>query len=102
MMSTVTQWWSALLVHWNELSVVVAFLVFVSYIVLDVLFARYTLAVNRLEAVRAATTGSTMYFLLAFGAFNYVNNPLYVVPVFYTIDKKPLNISLRKFRARQN
>lgn len=71
-----------LAVHWAEFSWSIALLVFISYVILDVLYARYTLSVNRLEPVRAATTGSVMYFLLAIGVLNYTHNPLYILALF--------------------
>ncbi len=52
-----------------------------AYIVLDILYAYYTIAVGRLLPARAATTGSIMYFLLAVGVVNYSHNPLYLASV---------------------
>ncbi len=75
----VAEWQSMLSVYWAEFSWSIALLVFVSYVILDVLYARYTLAVNRLQPGRAATMGSTMYVLLAVGVFNYTHNPLYII-----------------------
>ncbi len=78
----VTEWGTLLSGYWDDFSWTIALLVFVSYIVLDILYARYTLAVNRLQPARAATTGSFMYFLLAVGVFNYASNPLYILSLF--------------------
>lgn len=75
----VNEWGSLLHGYWAEFSWVVALMVFLAYIVLDILYALYTLAVNRLQPARAATTGSLMYFLLALGVFSYTHNPLYVI-----------------------
>ena len=69
-------------IYWSDFSIEIALLIFFSYIVLDILYARYTLAVNRLQPLRAATTGSIMYFLLAVGVFNYAKNPLYIPMLF--------------------
>ena len=49
-----------------------------AYIVLDILYAYYTIAVGRLLPARAATTGSIMYFLLAVWVVNYSHSPLYL------------------------
>lgn len=65
----------------SDFSMITAIFVFVAYVVVDMLYAYYTLAVNRLEPGRAATTGSLMYFLLAVGVLNYTNNPLYLFPL---------------------
>lgn len=70
-----------LVVFASEFSMLTAFFVFVAYVVVDMLYAYYTLAVNRLEPGRAATTGSLMYFLLAVGVLNYTHNPLYLFPL---------------------
>jgi hypothetical protein len=55
--------------------------VFIAYFVVDALYAYYTLSVTRHQAGRAATAGSAMYFLMAFGVINYTQNYLYVVPL---------------------
>lgn len=72
---------NALREHWNDFSWLIAVGIFVAYIILDILFVHYTLAVSRLEAVRASTTGAAMYFLLAIGIVNYAHNPLYILSV---------------------
>lgn len=65
----------------SDFSLLTALFVFAAYVVVDMLYAYYTLAVNRLEPGRAATMGSLMYFLLAVGVLNYTNNPLYLFPL---------------------
>ena len=64
-----------------DFSMLTAFFVFAAYVVVDTLYAYYTLAVSRLEPARAATTGALMYFLLAVGVLNYTHNPLYLFPL---------------------
>ncbi len=53
----------------------------VAYILVDGLYAYYTLSVTRLRPLAAATTGFLMHFILAFGVLNYVNNFLYIIPL---------------------
>lgn len=64
--------------YYAEFSWLTALMVLAAYIVLDILYAYYTIAVGRLLPARAATTGSIMYFLLAVGVVNYSHNPLYL------------------------
>lgn len=59
----------------------IAVLVFVSYIIIDGLYAKYTLEVVSLKPYQSATIGSLMHFLLAFGVINYTENWLYIFPV---------------------
>ena len=67
--------------HWQTFDMAIAAVVFVAYMVIDALYAYYTLAVTRKQPVVAASVGSLMHFLIAFGVLNYVQNYLYVVPL---------------------
>jgi len=53
----------------------------VAYVVVDSLYAYYTLFVVQSRAVKAATTGAFMHFLLALGVLGYVQNYLYIIPI---------------------
>jgi len=55
--------------------------IFAVYLVIDALYAYYTLSVTKHHAFAAATSGFAMHFLLAFGVINYVGNYLYVIPL---------------------
>lgn len=55
--------------------------VFVAYVLVDGLYAYYTLAVVRRDAMASATTGAAMHFLLALGVISYVKNYLYIIPL---------------------
>jgi len=48
---------------------------------IDAMYAYYTLAVTRKRPVASASVGALMHFLIAFGVLNYVENYLYVVPL---------------------
>ena len=65
----------------HEFNYLIAIGVFVAYALVDGLFAYYTIAVVKRNAVRAATTGAVMYFLLALGVLSYVNNYWYIIPL---------------------
>lgn len=58
-----------------------AALIFLAYLVIDALYAKYTYAVVERRPVQAANIGFVMHFLLAFGIINYVGNFLYVIPL---------------------
>jgi len=59
----------------------IAFGVLIAYVVVDALFAYYTLAITKRRAVAAATSGALMHFLLALGVLSYVQNYLYILPI---------------------
>lgn len=70
-----------ILAHWQSFDFKVAAIVFVAYLLVDAMFAYYTLAVTKNKPVVAATVGSAMYFFIAIGVLNYVQNYLYVLPL---------------------
>lgn len=70
-----------ILSHWQSFDFRVAGIVFVAYLLVDAMYAYYTLAVTKNRPVAAASVGATMHFLIAFGVLNYVQNYLYVVPL---------------------
>ena len=59
----------------------IAFLIFLAYIVVDGMYAFYTLEVTKRKPYSAATIGALMHFLLAIGVLNYVKNFLYLIPL---------------------
>lgn len=70
-----------LLSHWATFKIINALLVFIVYVVVDGMYAYYTLAVTEKRAFKSATTGALMHFLIAFGVLSYVENYLYVLPL---------------------
>lgn len=71
-----------ILTYLNNFNLLTAALIFFSYMFVDALYAYYTLSVVALKPFRSATIGALMYFLLAIGIINYINNPLYLAPLF--------------------
>jgi hypothetical protein len=67
--------------RFEKLDPVTAAIVFAVYIILDGMYAYYTVAVSDKKAFRAATTGAAMHFLLAIGVLSYVQNYLYIIPL---------------------
>jgi len=70
-----------ILSHWQSFDFKVAGIVFVAYLLVDAMYAYYTLAVTKNRPVAAASVGATMHFLIAFGVLNYVQNYLYIIPL---------------------
>lgn len=66
---------------WREFSFVTAAVIFFLYILIDGLYAYYTMAVTEKRPMRAAMTASTLHLLLAIGVLSYVDNYLYVMPL---------------------
>ncbi len=59
----------------------IAVSVMCSYILVDGLYARYTLDVVARKPAIAATVGAGMHFLLAYWVINYTQNRLYIFPL---------------------
>lgn len=70
-----------ILQHWQTFDTKIAIAVFLAYLLIDAMYAYYTLAITKRRPVAAATAGSLMYVLIAFGILNFVQNYLYVVPM---------------------
>ncbi len=66
---------------WSTFDIGLAFSIFVAYLVVDAMYAQYTLHVTQYREYSAATVGALMHFIIAFGVRNYVQNFLYVIPV---------------------
>jgi uncharacterized membrane protein YfcA len=65
----------------TDFSYATAAAVFFTYVVIDVLYARYVIEVGRANAVRAATISSVLYSLLAYGILQYSHNIWYLIPL---------------------
>lgn len=65
----------------SNFDIKIAFILLVAYILVDGLYAYYTLSVTKLRPLASATTSFLMHFILAFGVLNYVNNFLYIIPL---------------------
>lgn len=59
----------------------IAFALFIAYIVVDGIYAYYTLQVADRNAIAAASSGALMHFLLAAGVLGYTENVLYLLPL---------------------
>jgi hypothetical protein len=70
-----------LITHWQSFDWSIAALVLAVYILIDGMYAYYTLAVADKNALRSANTGALMHFLIAFGVISYVQNYLYILPL---------------------
>lgn len=65
----------------SEFSWVTAVLVFLTYVVIDMLYAYYIMCVEERHPARAAATTSLIYSLLAYGVVSYSQNILYLIPL---------------------
>ena len=65
----------------DDFSLWIALLIFGLFVVMDILYAYYTLSVTRVHPLRASTAAAVMYFVNAVGVMNYVDNPLYLFPI---------------------
>lgn len=70
-----------LLIHWQQFDIITALIVFFAYLLIDGMYAYYTIAVTKRKPFNAASVGAIMHFMIAFGVLNYVQNYLYVFPL---------------------
>lgn len=70
-----------LLEHINTFDIQIAATVFFAYLLIDAMYAYYTIAVTKKKPLASASVGALMHFLIAFGVLNYVENYLYIVPL---------------------
>ena len=68
-------------VAWANFSFEIALLVLLAYIIVDGMYAYYTLQVAQKNPFSAATSGALIHFLLALGVLSYVQNYLYLIPI---------------------
>jgi hypothetical protein len=54
---------------------------FAVYLLFDVIYAKYVLALSKLQALRAANFSVIMYILTVYGTIQYVQNPINAIPV---------------------
>jgi hypothetical protein len=69
------------LINWLNFDFKIAAVVFIAYLLIDAMYAYYTIAVVEKRPVMSASVGAVMHFLIAFGILNYVQNYLYVIPL---------------------
>jgi hypothetical protein len=62
-------------------SFITASLLFLTYVVVDMLYAYYVLCVGRKKCVAAANCSAIIYSLLAYGVTSYSQNILYLIPL---------------------
>ncbi len=70
-----------LLTHWQQFDFVIALTVLVAYLMIDGMYAYYTIAVTKKKSITSASVGAIMHFMIAFGVLNYVQNYLYIFPL---------------------
>lgn len=62
--------------HWG-----VALVVFLTYVLIDILYAFYVIYVGKRDALKAALSSSALYSLAAYGVITYSRNIVYVIPL---------------------
>lgn len=65
----------------DNFSYTTAFMIFSTYVVIDMLYAWYIISVNNRKAFTAAILTSIIYSLLAFGVVSYSKNIFYLIPL---------------------
>jgi hypothetical protein len=62
--------------HWGT-----ALIVFLTYVLIDILYAFYVIYVGKRDAVKSALASSALYSLAAYGVITYSRNIVYVIPL---------------------
>lgn len=65
----------------NDFSYTTAASIFVTYVVIDMLYAWYIICVNKRRAFTASVLTSIIYSLLAYGVVSYSKNIMYLIPL---------------------
>lgn len=65
----------------TDFSPITAAVIFVTYVLVDILYAAYIIAVEKRRPLAAAAISSVLYSLLAFGVITYSKNPIYLIPL---------------------
>jgi hypothetical protein len=65
----------------GEFNWLTALIVFVTYVLIDILYAVYVIQVGKRDAVRSALASSALYSLAAYGVITYSQNIVYVIPL---------------------
>ncbi len=55
--------------------------IFVTYVVIDMLYAAYIIYVNERKPIKSATVSCVIYSLLAYGVISYSENVYYLIPL---------------------
>lgn len=58
-----------------------AILLFLVYIVVEVIYTYHTIWTARLRPIGAAITSGILYGTVAFGTINYIDQPWYILPI---------------------
>jgi hypothetical protein len=67
--------------HWNSFDLQIAVVLLFTYMLIDAMYAYYTVVVTRKRPLASANISSIMHFLIAFGVLSYTQNYLYVIPI---------------------
>jgi hypothetical protein len=70
-----------LLLNWGQFDTYTACIIFFTYMLIDAMYAYYTIEVTKKKPFNAASVGAIMHFMIAFGVLSYVENYLYVFPL---------------------
>lgn len=65
----------------GDFNLVTASIVFVTYFLIDILYAFYVIYVGKRDAMRSALASSALYSLAAYGVITYSRNIMYVLPL---------------------
>jgi hypothetical protein len=65
----------------EEFNLTTAIIIFITYVVIDILYALYVIFVGNGKAFSSALVSSGIYGLIAFGVVTFSKNFLYLIPL---------------------
>lgn len=65
----------------QNFNIIIALFILIAYILIDALYAKYTLDVANYNEYKAATVGAGLHFFIALGVITYTQNWLYIFPL---------------------
>lgn len=65
----------------SEFDILTAFIVFFTYVIIDILYALYIIYVEKNQALKSALVSSLIYSFGAMGILNFSKNYLYIIPL---------------------
>jgi hypothetical protein len=70
-----------MLISFKEIALLNWAVLFAVYLAFDIVYAKYVLALSKLQALKAANLSVIMYFLTVYGTIQYVENPINAIPI---------------------
>lgn len=65
----------------NNFDILTAIVIFITYIVIDIVYALYVIYVEKRDAFKSGLCSSIIYTLGSYGVITFSKNPWYIIPL---------------------